>query len=172
MKDPYATLGVTRTASAEEIKKAYRKLAKKLHPDMNPGDKKAEERFKEVSAAFDVVGDADKRKEYDEVRRLGPVGNVFSGGGGGPGFTTSGFRIDDLGASAVEIAVTVYFDLSRRRSDAEAREELILGILRLAESLRVEFAYPTHTIHFAPGTVEAAGQNPASAVSDRFRAAG
>src|SRR5438094_3671542 len=66
VKDPYATLGVSRTASAEEIKKAYRKLAKKLHPDMNPGDKKAEERFKEVSAAFDVVGDPKKRALYDE----------------------------------------------------------------------------------------------------------
>jgi curved DNA-binding protein len=66
VKDPYATLGVSRTASAEEIKKAYRKLAKKLHPDMNPGDKKSEERFKEVSAAFDVVGDPKKRALYDE----------------------------------------------------------------------------------------------------------
>jgi curved DNA-binding protein len=66
VKDPYATLGVSRTASAEEIKKAYRKLAKKLHPDMNPGDKKAEDRFKEVSAAFDVVGDPKKRALYDE----------------------------------------------------------------------------------------------------------
>ncbi|MFL5364931.1 MAG: DnaJ C-terminal domain-containing protein [Myxococcales bacterium] len=66
MKDPYATLGVSRTASAEEIKKAYRKLAKKLHPDMNPGDKKAEERFKDVSGAFDVIGDPKKRALYDE----------------------------------------------------------------------------------------------------------
>jgi curved DNA-binding protein len=66
VKDPYATLGVSRTASAEEIKKAYRKLAKKLHPDVNPGDKKAEERFKEVSSAFDVVGDPKRRALYDE----------------------------------------------------------------------------------------------------------
>ncbi|MFL5415894.1 MAG: DnaJ C-terminal domain-containing protein [Myxococcales bacterium] len=66
MKDPYATLGVSRTASAEEINKAYRKLAKKLHPDMNPGDKKAEERFKDVSGAFDVIGDPKKRALYDE----------------------------------------------------------------------------------------------------------
>jgi len=70
VKDPYATLGVSRTASAEEIKKAYRKLAKKLHPDMNPGDKKAEERFKEVSAAFDVVGDPKKRALYDEFGEI------------------------------------------------------------------------------------------------------
>jgi curved DNA-binding protein len=66
VKDPYATLGVSRTATAEEIKKAYRKLAKKLHPDMNPGNKKAEERFKEVSGAFDVIGDPKKRALFDE----------------------------------------------------------------------------------------------------------
>ncbi|HWE26037.1 MAG TPA: DnaJ C-terminal domain-containing protein [Myxococcales bacterium] len=66
MKDPYATLGVAKNASAEEIKKAYRKLAKKLHPDVNPGDKKAEERFKDVSAAFEVIGDPKRRALYDE----------------------------------------------------------------------------------------------------------
>src|SRR5437870_13512422 len=66
MKDPYSALGVSKTASAEEIKKTYRKLAKKLHPDMNPGDKKAEERFKEVSAAFEVLGDPKKRALWDE----------------------------------------------------------------------------------------------------------
>src|ERR1700738_5092532 len=65
-QDPYATLGVSRGASADEIKKAYRKLAKKLHPDVNPGDKKSEERFKEVSAAFEILGDARKRALYDE----------------------------------------------------------------------------------------------------------
>ncbi|HYY52324.1 MAG TPA: DnaJ domain-containing protein, partial [Myxococcales bacterium] len=70
MKDPYSVLGVTKTASAEEIKKAYRKLAKKLHPDMNPGDKKAEERFKEVSAAFEILGDPKKRALYDEFGEI------------------------------------------------------------------------------------------------------
>jgi molecular chaperone DnaJ len=65
-QDPYATLGVSRGASADEIKKAYRRLAKKLHPDVNPGDKKSEERFKEVSSAFEILGDARKRALYDE----------------------------------------------------------------------------------------------------------
>jgi molecular chaperone DnaJ len=83
-KDYYKTLGVSDSASPKEITKAYRKLARELHPDANPGDATAEDRFKEVSAAYDVVGDEAKRKEYDEVRRLGPMGGM--GGPGGPGF--------------------------------------------------------------------------------------
>src|SRR6266850_3565972 len=70
MKDPYSLLGVSKTASAEEIKKAYRKLAKKLHPDVNPGDKKAEERFKEVSGAFEIIGDPRKRALFDEFGEI------------------------------------------------------------------------------------------------------
>jgi len=70
VKDPYSVLGVAKTASAEEIKKTYRKLAKKLHPDMNPGDKKAEERFKEVSGAFEVIGDPKKRALFDEFGEI------------------------------------------------------------------------------------------------------
>ncbi|GIK96837.1 MAG: molecular chaperone DnaJ [Alphaproteobacteria bacterium] len=65
MKDPYQTLGVARGASAEDIKKAYRKLAKKLHPDLNPGNKKIEQEFKEVSAAYDLLSDAEKRARFD-----------------------------------------------------------------------------------------------------------
>jgi molecular chaperone DnaJ len=81
--DLYKTLGVDKKASADEIKKAYRKLARQYHPDRNPDDPKAEERFKEVQSAYDVLGDADKRKEYD---RGGGVFGGFGGpGGGGPG---------------------------------------------------------------------------------------
>ena len=76
-KDYYKVLGVVPTATDKEITRAYRKLAKEHHPDANPG---SEERFKEISAAYDVLGDAEKRKEYDEVRAHGPVG----GFGGGP----------------------------------------------------------------------------------------
>jgi DnaJ-class molecular chaperone len=64
-EDPYAVLGVKREATQDEIRKAYRQLAKKLHPDLNPGDKQAEDKFKQVSAAYDVLGDAEKRGRYD-----------------------------------------------------------------------------------------------------------
>src|SRR5437588_1191975 len=65
-KDLYAVLGVGRNATADEIKKAYRKLARKHHPDLNPGNKQAEERFKQISVAHDVLTDSQKRKLYDE----------------------------------------------------------------------------------------------------------
>ena len=65
MKDPYETLGVAKKATADEIRTAYRKLAKKLHPDLNPGDKRAEEQFKEVAAANDLLSDAEKRRRFD-----------------------------------------------------------------------------------------------------------
>ena len=80
-KDYYAVLGVSQTTSHKDITKAYRRLAREFHPDANPGNAQAEERFKEISAAYDVVGDETRRKEYDEVRRMGPMGG-FAGPGG------------------------------------------------------------------------------------------
>ena len=71
MDDPYKTLGVSKTASAEEIRKAYRKLAKELHPDAKPGNAAAEERFKRVSQAFKLLSDPEKRAEYDAAERAG-----------------------------------------------------------------------------------------------------
>src|ERR671938_46799 len=80
VKDPYKVLGVDKKASQEDIKKAYRKLARQYHPDRNPGDKAAEERFKEVQQANDILSDPEKRKQYD------------SGGGIFGGFDPGGFR--------------------------------------------------------------------------------
>ncbi|MCB1549683.1 MAG: J domain-containing protein [Hyphomicrobiaceae bacterium] len=88
-RDPYTVLGVERTASDDTIRGHYRKLAKELHPDLNPGDKAAEARFKEVSAAYAIIGDAEKRKQYDrgEIDSAGEPRRGFHGAraGGGPG---------------------------------------------------------------------------------------
>ena len=97
-KDYYQVLGVSADASPKEITKAYRKLARELHPDKNPGDDAAEERFKEVSAAYDVLGDETKRPEYDEVRRLGPMaGGARGGGPGGFSFNVGDMQGGDIG---------------------------------------------------------------------------
>ena len=136
VKDPYATLGVARNASADEIKKAYRKLAKKLHPDVNPGDKKAEERFKEVSGAFEVLGDPKKRALYDEFgeialrpgfdegkaqkfreyQRAAAAGGRGGGFGGFEGFSGGGFDPSDLGDLG-----SMFGDLFNQRRQGAAR---------------------------------------------------
>src|SRR2546426_9013015 len=91
-KDYYTVLGVPASATQDDIKKKYRKLAAKHHPDKNPNDPKAAETFKEISEAYQVLGDADKRKQYDQMRRLGAFGGFGGPGqrrggppGGGPG---------------------------------------------------------------------------------------
>jgi molecular chaperone DnaJ len=134
MKDPYSVLGVSKTASPDDIKKAYRKLAKKLHPDVNPGDKKSEERFKEVSSAFEILGDPKKRALYDEfgdistrpgfdeqkareIQRQAQAGGFGGGARGFEGFEGfgggAGFDPSDLGS--------MFDDLLGRRQGARAR---------------------------------------------------
>ncbi|MFJ2552075.1 DnaJ C-terminal domain-containing protein [Microbacterium sp. NPDC087591] len=85
-KDFYKTLGVSKDVSEAELKKAYRKLARKYHPDSNQGDAKAEATFKEISEAYSVLSDADQRKEYDEIRAMGSGARFTAGGSGAGGF--------------------------------------------------------------------------------------
>jgi molecular chaperone DnaJ len=95
-KDFYQVLGIPETATAEEVKKAYRKLAQTHHPDANPGDEQAEDRFKEISEAYAILSDPEQRKEYDQVRRVAASGG-FQGFGGQPGgFGGQQVRVEDL----------------------------------------------------------------------------
>src|SRR5437588_4112345 len=120
-KDYYAVLGVDSSAPDKDIAKAYKKLAKQLHPDANPGNAEAEEKFKEISAAYDVLGDTAKRAEYDEVRRMvasgvGPGGyGGFGPGGAGQAFNFEG-NLGDLGGLFGNL-----FGARRQRRAAESR---------------------------------------------------
>ncbi len=108
-RDYYEVLGVSKTASDDEIKKAYRKLAIKYHPDKNPGDKSAEEKFKEVSEAYEVLSDKQKRSRYDQFGHagVGGSGNPFSGGnpfeGGNFNFNGQSFNFDFGGGGLDDI---------------------------------------------------------------------
>lgn len=151
-KDYYQTLEVSKTASAEEIQKAYRRLARKYHPDLNPDDKSAQQKFKDIQHAYDVLNDPEKRKMYDQFgpdfERMGgggahPGGNPFQGGGfeqvfgaGGPG-GGFGFNFEDLfqqfggGGGAAK---------GRPRGKGGAARQPAKG-----EDLRIQFTVPFNT---------------------------
>jgi molecular chaperone DnaJ len=165
-KDFYKVLGVPKDASAADVKKAYRKLAQKLHPDANPGDKTAEERFKEVGRAYGVLSDPKKRAEYDEARRLlgsGAFGGGFPGGGfpgGFPGGTR--VRVEDLGGLG-DLFGNLFGGgrsqtAARRGRDVES--EVTLGFEEAVRGatipLQLRGPAPCHTCHGSgakPGTL-------------------
>ena len=140
-KDYYAVLGVSASASQDEIKKQYRKLAAKHHPDKNANDAKAAERFKEISEAYQVLGDAEKRKQYDDMRRLGAFGGFGSAGArgsgrgaGGPpgGFSTGGsFRFEDVdlgGLGGLGDLFGSMFGGDRRRREPERGQDVEVNL--------------------------------------------
>jgi molecular chaperone DnaJ len=112
-KDYYQILGVSEDASAEAIKKAYRKLAKQYHPDANPDDPGAAERFKEVSAAYSVLSDPEKRKQYDRMRRFTPFEEFAPGAAGTE--RARGFSFDDLGGIGDIFSSILDFGRGRKR---------------------------------------------------------
>lgn len=128
MADPYKVLGVSRLATADEVKKAYRKLAKRLHPDLNPGDKKIETQFKEASAAYDLLSDPEKRRKFDRgeldengnpragFQAGGPWGSARGGGGRARGAKDFGIEIDENDEIFKD-----FFGFSRGRSNVRMR---------------------------------------------------
>jgi len=131
VNDLYGTLGVAKNASADEVKKAYRKLARENHPDANPGDAAAEERFKEVQAAYDVLSDPEKRKQYD----------AFGSANGRPGpggFTAGDFDLGDLGGLFGDLFSGGRFGRGRQREPAGRRGADLEAEVRLSfeDSLR------------------------------------
>ncbi|CAA7623271.1 DnaJ C-terminal domain-containing protein [Magnetospirillum sp. SS-4] len=136
MKDPYQVLGVARNASDDEIKKAYRVLARELHPDLNPGDKRAEDRFKEISAAYDFLSDPDRRARFDsgEIDASGAVRRrpwrAQPGEGRRAGGSPFGGNVDDILA-----------ELLRRRDKGRAQ----------ASGKAVRGADIRHTLTIGPG---------------------
>src|SRR5215210_1288778 len=170
-KDFYKTLGVSKDASAADVKKAYRKLARANHPDSKPGDKAAEERFKAIAEAYDVVGDPEKRKQYDEMRTMfanggfGPFGGSGAGGGtydvgdlfGGAGAGGFGDVLGDLFGGGAARRTT----RTRARRGTDLETTTTIGFTEAVEgvtvSLRLASEAPCATCR---GTGARAGSMP------------
>jgi DnaJ-class molecular chaperone len=151
-QDPYQELGVARTASADELRRAFRKLAKQYHPDANPGNKQAEERFKRISAAFDLLGDEEKRRKFDAGEIDADGRETMRGFGGGPfgqgggGFRSSDFENVDLGDILGEMfgarggRAGGFGGFSQRGSDVRARIEIDLEEAIAGAKRRIAFS--------------------------------
>lgn len=146
MKDPYQILGVAKTATDDEIKKAYRALARELHPDLNPGDKKAEERFKDISAAYDFLSDTTRRSQYDsgEIDATGAPRRTRSsswrpGTGGGTDWGSAGSAWGSRsGFSFGDDADDILAEMMRRKAQGRARSDSHRGG-EVRHSLTVSF---------------------------------
>jgi len=175
-KDFYQVLGVPENASPEQIKRAYRKLAKKHHPDANPADKTAGERFKEISEANAILSDAEKRKQYDRLRKYGAFAGMPRGGGGPggqPGAPGAGFRFEDLDLGDLgsfgglgDLFSSIFGGDKKRRAGperGESVEALVTIPLRVAAlGGKVPVVVP---VTEACGTCGGSGAAPGSTVS-------
>jgi DnaJ-class molecular chaperone len=162
-RDYYEVLGLARGASADEIKKAYRKLARKHHPDVNPGDKEAENRFKEISEAYSVLSDGKKKTEYDQFGHAGPQGAGFDfsdfdfGGFRTGGFDIGGFTYRSPSRMPIKAPRSPSCSLIRRRAtgaggtgpNREAAPPPVPVVKAPARRkwLRAPFTLPTHVLN-------------------------
>ena len=163
-RDFYEVLGVSKTATDEELKKAYRKLAKKYHPDMNPGDKEAEAKFKEVNEAYEVLSDKDKRAKYDQFGHAGVDPNFGAGGFGGGGFDMGDIDLGDLfgsffgggfgggGFGGQQRANAPQRGESLRANPTISFEEAAFGCKKEIELTRTEECQDCHGSGCQPGT--------------------
>ncbi len=159
VKDPYKALGVDKKASAEDIKKAYRKLARKYHPDKNPGDTSAEERFKDVQEAYAILSDEEKRKQYDQGGGIFGTGfdpGAFRTGGGG-GFGGFGDILSDLFGGAAGGAGTRRQPQRGRDLEAEVHISFEQAMEGAQIPVTVPLAAPCPTCH---GTGAKPGTSP------------
>ena len=160
-RDFYEVLGVSRGASDDEIKKAYRKLAKQYHPDLNPGDKTAEAKFKEINEAYEILTDKDKRSRYDQFGHAGVDPNFGAGGGGFGGFNMGDIDLGDLFGSFFGGGICVY---QRANPNAPRRGENLRTAVTISfeeaafgceKEITVTRSEPCQTCHgngCAPGT--------------------
>ena len=145
-RDYYEVLEVTKTATVEEIKKAYRKKAIQYHPDKNPGDKEAEEKFKEAAEAYDVLSNPDKRSRYDQFGHAGVSGAAGNGGPFG-GFGGEGMSMDDIFSMFGDIFVQRFrwrwrwftaTSLSGQRSTCQGKDDFERNLDRSRKEIQTE----------------------------------
>ncbi|HUR84400.1 MAG TPA: molecular chaperone DnaJ [Solirubrobacteraceae bacterium] len=160
-QDHYKVLGVGRKATADEIKKAYRKLARQYHPDKNPGDAKAEARFKEISLAHDVLGDPEKRKDYDRAL-ANPFSNAGRGGSSQPGFDAGGFGdiLSDLFGQATRGRGGAGTARSRAERGRDLEAEVSIGFEQAMDGAQTPISVPTYE---RCGTCGGTGAKPGTA---------
>lgn len=136
-RDYYEVLGVSKGASEDEIKKAYRQSAKKYHPDLHPGDKECEEKFKEVNEAYEVLSDKDKKARYDQYGHAGVDPNFSAGGAGGYGAYGQGIDIDDIfQAFSADSEADAPIILMLRAEAAMLRQAFIFHLKRLQRAVK------------------------------------